>query len=86
MSVSQVPIQPIKKGSLTKLWLAIAVLAAIDYRRPLSLSRHPGEDPVFAGATETQRTPSRSARLRSSLRARRIAAARSRARFSDGFS
>ena len=30
--------------------------------------------------------PSRSIRLRSSLRARRIAAARSRARFSDGFS
>ena len=31
MSVSQVPIQPIKKGSLTKLWLAIAVLAAIAF-------------------------------------------------------
>jgi len=33
-----------------------------------------------------QRAPSRSARLRSSLRARRMAAARSRARFSLGFS
>ena len=31
MSVSQVPIQPIKKGSLTKLWLAIAVLVAIAF-------------------------------------------------------
>ena len=31
MSVSQVPIQPIKKGSLTKLWLAIVLLAAIAF-------------------------------------------------------
>ena len=31
MSVSQVPIQPIKKGSLTKLWLAIGLLAAIAF-------------------------------------------------------
>jgi FKBP-type peptidyl-prolyl cis-trans isomerase FkpA len=31
MSVSQVPIRPIAKGSLTKLWLAIAVLAAIAF-------------------------------------------------------
>ncbi len=31
MSVSQVPIQPIKKGSLTKLWLAIALVVAIAF-------------------------------------------------------
>ena len=31
MSVSQVPIQPIKKGSLAKLWLAIVLLAAIAF-------------------------------------------------------
>ena len=31
MSVSQVPIQPIKKGSLTKLWLAIVLLVAIAF-------------------------------------------------------
>jgi FKBP-type peptidyl-prolyl cis-trans isomerase FkpA len=31
MSVSQVPLRPIKRGSLTKLWLAIAALVAIAY-------------------------------------------------------
>lgn len=31
MSVSQVPIRPIKKGSLLKLWLAIAVLVAVAF-------------------------------------------------------
>jgi FKBP-type peptidyl-prolyl cis-trans isomerase FkpA len=31
MSVSQVPLRPIAKGSLVKLWLAIAVLAAIAF-------------------------------------------------------
>lgn len=31
MSVSQVPIRPIAKGSLTKLWLAVAALIAIAY-------------------------------------------------------
>ncbi|RIX26844.1 FKBP-type peptidyl-prolyl cis-trans isomerase [Sphingomonas edaphi] len=31
MSVSQVPLRPIKKGSLVKLWLAIALLAALAF-------------------------------------------------------
>ena len=31
MSVSQVPLRPIAKGSLIKLWLAVAALAAIAY-------------------------------------------------------
>jgi FKBP-type peptidyl-prolyl cis-trans isomerase FkpA len=31
MSVSQVPIQPIKKGSLAKLWLALILLAGIAF-------------------------------------------------------
>lgn len=31
MSVSQVPIRPIKKGSLIKLWLAVAALIALAY-------------------------------------------------------
>lgn len=31
MSVSQVPIRPIARGSLTKLWLAVAALIAIAY-------------------------------------------------------
>jgi len=31
MSVSQVPLRPIAKGSLTKLWLAVAALVAIAY-------------------------------------------------------
>lgn len=31
MSVSQVPLRPIKKGSLVKLWLAIALLVALAF-------------------------------------------------------
>ena len=31
MSVSQVPLRPIAKGSLVKLWLAVAVLVALAY-------------------------------------------------------
>jgi FKBP-type peptidyl-prolyl cis-trans isomerase FkpA len=31
MSASQVPLQPVKKGSLVKLWLAIALLVAIAF-------------------------------------------------------
>jgi len=31
MSVTQVPLRPVAKGTLTKLWLAIAVLIAIAY-------------------------------------------------------
>ena len=31
MSVSQVPLRPIAKGSLVKLWLALALLAALAF-------------------------------------------------------
>ena len=31
MSVSQVPLRPLAKGTLTKLWLAIAALVAIAF-------------------------------------------------------
>ena len=31
MSVSQVPLRPVAKGTLVKLWLAVALLAALAY-------------------------------------------------------
>ena len=31
MSVSQVPLRPVAKGTLVKLWLAVALLVALAY-------------------------------------------------------
>lgn len=50
MSVTTVPIQPIKKGSLTKLWIGMALLVAI----AAALAWTGTEDAVINGATNEQ--------------------------------
>ena len=43
MSVTQVPLRPVAKGTLVKLWLAIAALVALAYRHRL-FRRRPVQD------------------------------------------
>ncbi len=50
MSVTTVPIQPIQKGSLTKLWLGLALIAAIAF----ALAFVGTQDAVINGATNEQ--------------------------------
>ncbi|OAO05099.1 FKBP-type peptidyl-prolyl cis-trans isomerase [Parasphingorhabdus sp.] len=50
MSVTTVPIQPIKKGSLTKLWLGLAIIIAIG----LALAYFGTQDAVTNGASNEQ--------------------------------
>lgn len=50
MSVTTVPIQPIKKGSLTKLWIGLALIAAI----AAGLAWVGTKDAVINGATNEQ--------------------------------
>lgn len=50
MSVTTVPIQPIKKGSLTKLWLGLAMIIAIG----LALAFFGTQDAVTNGASNEQ--------------------------------
>lgn len=50
MSVTTVPIQPIKKGSLTKLWIGLALIAAI----AAGLAWIGTKDAVINGATNEQ--------------------------------
>jgi FKBP-type peptidyl-prolyl cis-trans isomerase len=50
MSVTTVPIQPIRKGSLTKLWLGLAIIIAIG----LALAYFGTQDAVTNGASNEQ--------------------------------
>ncbi|WP_373492214.1 FKBP-type peptidyl-prolyl cis-trans isomerase [Parasphingorhabdus sp.] len=50
MSVTTVPIHPIKKGSLTKIWLAVALIVAA----ALLLAYSGTENAVVTGASNTQ--------------------------------
>ncbi len=50
MSVTTVPIQPIQKGALTKLWLGVALIAAIAF----ALAYVGTQDAVVNGATNEQ--------------------------------
>ena len=50
MSVTTVPIHPIKKGSLTKIWLGVLLIAAI----ALALAYAGTQDAVVNGATNEQ--------------------------------
>ncbi len=50
MSVTTVPIHPIKKGSLTKIWLGVLLIAAV----ALALAYAGTQDAVVNGATNEQ--------------------------------